>query len=759
MRILLTAICLLAAHARAQQALPLYMPDHQEMIARYKKAALLDSVSRNSVFKSAVNAHWQSNDAFWYCNVVKDSIREYVYVDAAKAVKRPAFDAGKMAAGLEAATGKAVDAQRLKINRMDYSVDGQQISLELEKQYFICSLPDYTCRKVDTLSFRNTARTGFQQPPSRWESFETPPLSPDGVWEAVVKEGNVFVRNKATGAEQQYTTDGSQEKPYGSIAWAPDSRYLVCYHITPAVDTAVYYVLTSVAGTKRGQLRSQPYKQPGDPFTTYEMFVCSVVEKAARKINTPVIDFFEAPALHWRKNDSRYFLFERVERGHQRFTVAEVDMQTGNTRTVLDEKTNTFIYESRLFSSYLPQSNEMIMTSERDGWRHLYLINTLNGNSRQITKGDWIVRSVDSIDAVKKEIWFSASGRNTGEDPYNIHYYRISFDGGGLTELTPAMGNHAVVFAPGRAYYLDTYSQINVPPVTELHAAGTGKKLLELERADVSLFLSKGVRLPEPFQAKGRDGVTDIYGILCRPADYDSTKAYPLIEYIYAGPQDAFVPKSFLSSLSEMQSLASLGFMVVQIDGMGTANRSKAFHDVCWKNLADAGFPDRILWMKALAHKYAYIDTTRVGIYGTSAGGQNALGALLFHPEFYKAAVAACGCHDNRVDKQWWNEQWMGYPVGRHYEEQSNVTNAYRLQGDLMLVVGEADTNVPPESTYRVADALIKAGKTFEFLPVPGLGHSDGGPYGKIRKRDFFVQHLLYTTPPKRNENELTQSR
>lgn len=754
----LFVICLLAANANAQEALPPYMPSHQEMIVRYNKAAILDSVTRNTVFKSTVNPHWQNGNAFWYCNILKDSVREYVYVDAVKGAKRPAFDADKLAAGLQAVTGKALDAQRLKISRMDYSMDGKQISLELDKQYFVCSLPDYTCKKADTLSFRNSGRSGFRQPASRWESFETAPQSPDGTWEAFIREGNVFIRNKTTGGEQQYTTNGTQEKPYGSIAWAPDSRYLVCYHITPAVDTAVYYVLTSVAG-KRGQLRSHPYKQPGDPFTTYEMFVCATGEKTARKINTPVIDFFEAPALHWRKNDSRYFLFERVARGHQQFTVAEVDIQTGNTRTVLEEKTNTFIYESRLFTTYLPQSNEMIMTSERDGWRHLYLINTLSGSNRQITKGEWVVRSVDSIDVVKREVWFSAGGKNKGEDPYNVHYYRISFDGSKLTDLTPAPGNHALLFSPERTWYLDTYSQINVPPVTELHAVTSGKKVLELEQADVSLFLSKGVRLPEPFCAKARDGVTDIYGILCRPADYDSTKAYPLIEYIYAGPQDAFVPKSFLSSLSEMQSLASLGFMVVQIDGMGTANRSKAFHDVCWKNLADAGFPDRILWMKALAAKYAYIDTTRVGVYGTSAGGQNALGALLFHPEFYKAAVAACGCHDNRVDKQWWNEQWMGYPVGKHYEEQSNVTNAYRLQGNLMLVVGEADTNVPPESTYRVADALIKAGKTFEFLPVPELGHSDGGPYGKIRKRDFFVQHLLNTLPPKRNQNELTQNR
>ncbi|MBP8067110.1 MAG: S9 family peptidase, partial [Pedobacter sp.] len=263
-------------------------------------------------------------------------------------------------------------------------------------------------------------------------------------------------------------------------------------------------------------------------------------------------------------------------------------------------------------------------------------------------------------------------------------------------------------------------------------------------------YLTTGVKLPEPFVAKGRDGITDIWGVICRPSHLDVNKVYPIIENIYAGPQDSFVPKNYMP-FSEMQSIAELGFIVVQIDGMGTANRSKAFHDVAWKNLADAGFPDRIAWMKAMSVKYPYADISRVGIYGTSAGGQNSAGAVLFHPEFYKTAVSACGCHDNRVDKQWWNEQWMGYPVGPHYAEQSNITNAHKLQGDLLLIVGEADENVPAESTYRMGDALIKANKNFEILTIPGMGHSDGGTYGRSRKRDFFIKHLLNVEPLNRN--------
>jgi dipeptidyl aminopeptidase/acylaminoacyl peptidase len=250
--------------------------------------------------------------------------------------------------------------------------------------------------------------------------------------------------------------------------------------------------------------------------------------------------------------------------------------------------------------------------------------------------------------------------------------------------------------------------------------------------------------------SKGRDGKTDIWGIVVRPTNYDRRKKYPVIENIYAGPHDSHVPKTYFPLL-RMQRLAELGFVVVQIDGMGTRNRGKAFHDVCWQNLADAGFPDRIAWMKALSAKDKSVDLSRVGIYGTSAGGQNAGAALLYQPDFYKVGVASCGCHDNRIDKMWWNEQWMGYPVGPHYVKQSNIENAANLKGKLLLIVGELDRNVPPETTFRFADALQKAKKEFDFVVIPGADHTDGGDYGERKRRDFFVRHLLGKEPPNWN--------
>jgi len=293
-----------------------------------------------------------------------------------------------------------------------------------------------------------------------------------------------------------------------------------------------------------------------------------------------------------------------------------------------------------------------------------------------------------------------------------------------------------------------------LPPVTELRRASDGAKVCGLEEADIGELKAAGWKPPEVFVAKGRDGTTDIWGLIHRPWSFDPTKKYPVIEYIYAGPHGSHVPKIFRPERNFRQ-LTELGFIVVQMDGMGTANRSKAFHDVCWHNLKDAGFPDRILWHKAVAAKYQHYDATRVGIYGTSAGGQNAMGALLFHGDFYSAAMAACGCHDNRMDKASWNEQWMGYPVGPHYAACSNVDNAHKLTGKLLLIVGEQDNNVPPESTFRVVDALIKAGKDFDLLVVPGMGHSDGGAYGQRRMQDFFVRHLHGTEPPDRNKPKL----
>ncbi|MDT3403683.1 prolyl oligopeptidase family serine peptidase [Mucilaginibacter terrae] len=736
------AFGLLTGTASAQQrAGAQYFPSRDEMLKNYAHATLTDSAVKNTVFKTTVIPAWKPDGkGFIYRNIVsKDSSAQYVYVDAEKGTRQTAFDADKLTAALSTASGTTVSKDRLVLYDLKWLTDGSTLEFRYKNRFYNVNLNIYAATLVATKPTQ----------PYRWRGRRDS-ISPDKKWVAFIKDYNVHIRPVNGGEAVKLSTIGTKEKPFGELRWAPNGHYLIGFHTDPRELKKVYHILTSLPNTTRGELRSQPYAQPGDEFTSYEMYTFDVASHKEQKVKEEKIDFLGVPDLSWEK-DGRHFIYEKADRGHQRYRIIEVDAQTGTARTLIEEKTKTFIYEQRIYMKHLPATDEIVWSSEKDGWRHLYLVDTKVGKIKNaITSGNWVVRSIDSIDAVKREVWFTASGMNKGEDPYFIHYYRIGFNGKNLISLTPAAANHQATFSNDKKYFTDTYSTINTAPVTALYRTIDGKKVMDLEQADISKLMATGIKLPEVFVAKARDGVTDCWGILCRPSNFDAQKSYPIIEYIYAGPHDSFVPKSF-RAWSEMQSIAELGFMVVMLDGMGTANRSKAYHDVCWKNLADSGFPDRILWMKALANKYSYLDTTRVGIFGTSAGGQSSTGALLSHPEFYDCAVSACGCHDNRVDKQWWNEQWMGYPVGPHYAEQSNVTNAHKLKGNLLLIVGEADMNVPPESTYRVVDALIKANKEFDLLTVPGMGHSDGGPYGRRKLRDFFVKHLMGVDPPNRN--------
>lgn len=743
-------LCLISLHLQAQ--LKPYSPTKIEVAEAYKRSAKLDTALRNLPLNNDINPQWnKGGSAFWYKKNLPNRNWEYIYVDLPSGNIKKAFDADRLANGIEKVIGEKSTTGRLPTSEL-YFKNSNQLKFKIKNKWFDADLTNYNVvMATDTNIFRYNAKASLQQQRSRWDRNRRTNQSPDGKNEVQIRGGNIVLIDLLSKQETPLTTDGNSDKPYGSLSWSPDGKHLIAYKIDPKETKKVHYVLSSVPGTTRGILKSREYAQPGDDFTAYQPYVFNVATKKGTKVAVEQTDFFGPQTPHWRHNSSRYYTYEKVDRGHQRFRVIEVDVQTGNTRNVIDEKTNTFIYHNRIYTHYLAKTNEIIWTSEQSGWRHLYLVDAVTGKQKAITKGNWVVREIDSVDMVKRQIWFRACGMNDKEDPYYVHYYRINFDGKGLTDLTPEKGNHSLSFSPDRKYYIDTYSQVNIPPVIKLKTTATAKEVCEVYRGEKNLFLKSGVKLPEPFVAKGRDGKTDIYGIVCLPSNMDPNKTYPVIENIYAGPHDSFVPKSFLP-VSEMQSIAELGFIVVQIDGMGTANRSKAFHDVCWKNLADSGFPDRILWMKAMAQKYPNADITKVGIYGTSAGGQSSTGALLFHPDFYKVAVSACGCHDNRIDKQWWNEQWMGYPVGKHYDEQSNITNAAKLRGNLFLIVGEADENVPPESTYRLADALIKANKDFDILSIPGMGHSDGGVYGKRRKRDFFVRHLLNAVPPNANE-------
>jgi dipeptidyl-peptidase 4 len=578
--------------------------------------------------------------------------------------------------------------------------------------------------------------------------------SPDGKWIAGFKDHNLILTDRSTKKEIPLTKDGAAADGYeGPVFWSPDSSRLIAMRTVPGDDRKVNLIESSPKDQIYPKLHTLSYAKPGDKLTISKPHLFDVAALTEIAVSD---ELFRNPwsitQLHWDRAGKEFvFLFN--QRGHQALRLVGIDGATGKTRAIIDENSTTFIdYAGKFFLQAIEETGDILWMSERDGWNHLYRIDQATGAVKNpITHGEWVVRGVDRVDAAKRQIWFRAGGIVPNQDPYHVHHCRVNFDGTGLVVLTQGNGNHTIHPSPDGRFLIDTYSRVDMPPVTELRRADDGTLVCALETADMSLLVKAGWQVPERFVAKGRDGTTDIYGVIYRPTNFDPAKKYPVIEAIYAGPHGSFVPKEFRAH-HRPQEMAELGFIVVQIDGMGTSNRSKAFHDVCWKNLGDSGFPDRILWIRAAARTRPWMDIRRVGIYGGSAGGQSALRALLAHGDFYYVAVADCGCHDNRMDKIWWNELWMGYPMGPEYSEQSNVTNAHKLTGRLLLTVGELDRNVDPASTMQVVNALVKARKDFDLLIVPGAGHGIGeSPYAARRRQDFFVRHLLGVAPPERN--------
>lgn len=754
----------------------------QGTLADYERANGLREKYNNLANNVPVRVNWIGKSTrFWYQKLVKGGA-EFIVVNAETLEKKPAFDHAKLAEAvakvLPPRTEK-ITALNLPFNDITFVDDEKALEFNSDGARWRCDLTAYSCKKSDAPAGRFGQRGGGAPtaplsaatltgiPGPRYNQVGPPGqpgqtgqqgnarTSPDGKWEAYVNNHNVFVRAKGKTDGWPLSMDGSEGNYYAlaTLVWSPDSKKLAVFRVRPGYTRRLQYVESSPRDQVQPHYGSIEYAKPGDALDIPTPVMFDVEGKRQFVIDTALCSNpYSMTRPEWRK-DSRAFSFEYNQRGHQVYRIIEVEAASpatmGKPRAVISEEPKTFFtYSSKKYRFDVNDGKEVIWMSERDGWNHLYLFDGVTGAVKnQITKGNWVVRGVEKVDEAARQIWFQASGMQAGKDPYLIHYYRINYDGTGLTAFTEADGNHTVSFSDDRKYYVDLWSRVDLPAVAELRRTEDRKVLVELEHGDASELTKAGWRAPEVFTSLGRDGKTDIWGIIVRPSNFDPLKKYPVIEYIYAGPHSSHVPKTF-APYNQMWSLAELGFIVVQIDGMGTSNRSKAFHDVAWKNLGDAGFPDRILWHQAVAAKYRYYDITRVGIYGTSAGGQNSLGGMLFHPEFYKVCVSSCGCHDNRMDKIWWNEQWMGWPIGPEYAAASNVDNAHKLQGKLLLILGELDTNVDPASTMQVVNALIKAGKVFDFLEIPGAGHTNGGAYGDKKRYDFFVQHLLDVKPP-----------
>lgn len=725
-------------------------------VADYERAVRLKNSVRDLVLRDRIKHAWSADGTrlLFETRTAPDR-HECFAVGGAEGVISPAFDGRRVAVALAAVATNAAGWTGPGFDQMRIANDGS-VQFEWNGRRWAFAPASATVSEVPAgvespAAAPSAPRTDAPRRRRRSAEYNGPrgDRSPNGQYQVFFRDHNLWIRTGGND-EAALTTDGREGDAYeGPVHWAPDSSRVVVYRTLRPPERQIHIVEPAPSDQLQPRLHTLAYAKPGDPIANPQP---RLFDPAARR-EVPIAPHLSPTPwflgdVRWMP-DSRTFTFFYNERGHQRLRIVSVEGATGAARALVDEQSETFIdYSSKLDLYWLDDTRELIWMSERSGWNHLYLYDTVTGAVKNpITSGEWLVKRVLHVDREKRRIWFVCLGAIPGQDPYQEHIARANLDGTGFVLLTDGNGTHGFDFDPARPYFLCWWSRPDHPRTYELRETETGRKVCELSRSDWTRLQAAGWRAPEPFVAKGRDGATDIYGLIHRPTNFDPGRRYPVIENIYAGPQDISVPKPAVY-WSLAMDLAELGFIVVEIDGMGTNWRSKKFHDVCWKNLGDAGFPDRIAWIRAAAAKYPQMDLARVGIFGGSAGGQNAMRALIAHNDFYHAAAADCGCHDNRMDKIWWNEQWMGWPVGPHYEEQSNVTQAHRMKGRLLLSYGGMDRNVDPASTPQVVQALIQADKDFELVYLPQADHGAGAEgYGWRRTRDFFVRSLLGVEP------------
>lgn len=723
------------------------------------------------VHRAGVRANWLPDDRFWY-RVTTAAGSEFVLVDPAKKTKAPAFDHAKLASLLSTAANTRYDANRLPFTQIDLSADGRTVSFDIGRRRWSCD--DQKCLATDRGGDEPSGGRG-----GRGGAVRTDVPSPDGTRTAFIRDWNLWVRDIATGKETQLTRDGARDYGYATdnagwtrsdraiLVWSPDSKKIATFQQDQRKVGEMYLV-----DTKAGHptLQAWKYPLPGDEIVSMiERVVIDADTGRTVRLRMPpdqhrstLCDDITCRGSDWAdvqwSPDSTLLAFASTSRDHKDTDIRLADVATGEIRNILSEKVDTF-YESgngRVNWRMLHATSELIWFSERSNWGHLYLYDAKTRNLKNpITTGEGNVTQLLRVDEKERALYFLGVGREAGRDPYFIHFYRTGLDGKNLELLTPEDASHDVMLSPSGRYFVDSYSKPDVPPIAVLRDAG-GSLVLELEKADISKLLATGWKPPTPFTVKARDGQTDLYGLMYKPTNLDPSKKYPIVNRIYPGPQTGSVGgRSFSAARSDNHALAELGFIVVEIDGMGTPWRSKKFHEAYYGNMGDNTLPDQIAGMKQLAERYRWIDLERVGIWGHSGGGFATAAAMFRHPDFFKVGIAESGNHDNRVYEDDWAEKWQGLLVRNgdgttNYDNQANQLVAKNLKGKLLLAHGTMDANVPPNSTLLVVEALIKANKDFDLLMLPNQGHGFGdmSNYMTRRRWDYFVRHLLGKEPP-----------
>lgn len=712
-----------------------------------------------------VRANWLPGDRFWWRDSGPDGSEFWMY-DAAHGTRQLAFDHAKLAAALSTASGASYNAHHLPFASLEFSGDEGSISFAVKTKNWTCNLQSYVCTA-------EPKKSGGAEPHAPEE------LSPNGKTAAFIRDYNLWARDIASGKETQLTTDGVKDFGYATdnagwihsdravLLWSPDSRKIATFQQDQRGVGEMYLVETKVG---HPILQAWKYPLPGDAVvTTIQRVVIDLDGPKIIRLQLPpdqhrstLCDDVECRGSDWDdvewSPDSKHLAFVSTSRDHKDEHFRVADAETGAVRDVMEETAATQ-FESgwgRVNWHYLPESNEIIWFSERDNWGHLYLYDLSTGRLKnQITTGDWVVTQLLRVDEKNRLLFFLANGREKGENPYFSHLYRIGFDGRNLTLLTPESGIHQISFSPSGRYFFDSYSKPDVPEVAVVRD-DTGKLTGSVAKTDISRLLAEGWQPPTPITVKARDGVTDLYGLMYKPTNLDPSKKYPIVNRIYPGPQGGSVGSwSFSVGRGDAQSLAELGFVVVEIEGMGNPLRSKKFHDFYYGNMGDNTLPDQIAGMKELARKYPWIDIDRVGIFGHSGGGFATADAMFRYPDFFKVGISESGNHDNREYEDDWGERYQGLLVKNadgtsNYDDQANENLAKNLKGHLLLAHGTMDDNVPPYNTLLVVDALIKANKDFDLLLLPNQHHGYGSEtlYMTRRRWDYFVRYLLGAEPP-----------
>ena len=743
-------------------------------LADYQRAErFLSANTRSLVSHANVSPNWLDDGRMWYRNTTADGA-EFIIVDPKAKTRKHAFDHQRLADVLSN-NDTTYQAFGLPFRSFEFTKNGRAISFDVKDKTYTCNLRNYGCTDKEN----KKGAAADTSPMASFRRGRTQVLSPNGKLAAFIRDHNLWVRNVKTKKERQLTFDGIEDYGYATnnagwtkgpgpvVLWSPDSKKIATFQ-HDSRGTGEMYMVSTKSG--HPELSQWKYPLPGDSLIfRISRVVINVKDASMVRLNMPPDQHRSTSDDHiagrggtfldvrWSK-DAKHLAFVSSSRDHKEAQLRVANTKTGEVRDVMKEVQETYFESGDGFSNwhYLSKTNEVIWFSERDNWGHLYLIDLKTGKIKnRITQGEWAVQQVRYVDQKKRKIYFSAGGKEQG-DPYYWHYYSINIDGSDLKLLTPEYAHHTVNFSSEYKYFIDSYSTPVTPPITVLRDMD-GNQLVKLEQADISRLVALGWQPPTQVKTKARDGVTDIYGLLYKPTKFNPNSKYPVLNPLYPGPQSGSVgSRSFRPSRSDKQSVAELGFIVIEVDAMGTPGRSKSFHDAYYGNMGDNGLPDQVEAIKQLGAQYPWMDLDRVGIYGGSGGGFASTGGILRYPDFYKVAVSGSGNHDNATYEDDWGEKWQGMLIKNEdgsttYDNQANHLLAENLKGKLLLGHGSLDGNVPVNNTLLVAKALMDANKDFDLLIFPNKGHGLG-QYWMRRRWDYFVRHLKGTEPPKEFE-------